>query len=219
MACANCPDAVTFTLRNKVRATLDSVRSIKSLTDAFSRALREIAGLAFLDIEALLNAIPDIPVIDFTDILAYLTCPLTPLAIAVDDISEFEDVNPNAQLSTFKSLAKAEIDEARRAYEDTIRTSDFRQVINIARNYANELVRARFNEAAFAEGLLIAATVLGVCGEDEYQEGPYQDFANEVQGFSLTGGIPSDLDPNAAAIVQRLVQSEEKFRLAAAALV
>ena len=216
-SCGTCPDAVTFTLRRIVQDQLDNVRSIKSLTDALSRALQDIAGLADLDITGLLDGIPDIPAIDFTDILGYLTCPLTPLALALD-LSQIQALDPTVQLQKLKRLAQSEIEQARATFEDALTASPYRQLINIARRFATEITRIRFDEVRFAEAVLISATVLAVCGTDEYQDGPYQDFANEVQDFSFVGGVPADLETNVAAIVQKLVQSELKFKAAAAAL-
>jgi len=66
---------------------------------------------------------------------------------------------------------------------------------------------------------VISATVLAVCGETEYTEGPYLEFANELTGFSLTGGIPTGIDANVAALLQRLIEAEVRFKAAALALV
>lgn len=217
MACGTCPDAVTFTLRRLVQDQLDNVRSIKSLTDSLNRALQDIASLADFDIQSLLDNIPAVPSIDFTDILGYLTCPLTPLALALD-LTQIQALDPVVQLQKLKRLAQAEIEQARRAFEDALNASPFNQLIRIAQRFAAEITRIRFDEIRFAEAVLITATVLAVCGEDEYVEGPYQDFANEVQDFSFVGGVPADLDNNVATIVQKLVQSELNFKAAAAAL-
>lgn len=216
-SCGTCPDAVTFTLRRIVQEQLDNVRSIKSLTDSLSRALQDIAGLADLDIQGLLDGIPEIPTIDFTEILGYLTCPLTPLALALD-ITQIQALDPNVQLQKLKRLAQSSIEQARAAFETALDESPFRQLINIARRFATEITRIRFDEIRFAEAVLVSATVLAVCGTGEYEAGPYLEFANEVQDFSFVGGVPADLDANVAAIVQKLVQSELKFKAAAAAL-
>ena len=212
MACGTCPDAVTFTLRNIVQQELDKVRAIKNKTNLFSRALQDIAALADDAINSALQAIPTIPTIDFTDILGYLTCPLTPLALALGDLSELTDLDPQTQLRRLMNLFKSTIDRARRNYEDALSAADTNQLIGLARKYANEFVRLRFDPVTFSQAILISATVFAVCGLDEYTEGPYLDFANEIQGFSLVGGLPADLDNNVAAIVQKLIGAEQVFK-------
>lgn len=219
MACGTCPDAVTFTLRSKVEIALDQVRSIKELSFNYNRALQDVAGLAEGVVASIAAAIPDVPGLDFGDILGYLTCPLTPLALALGNLNEFTELDPRVQLARLRGLIRAEIEYARRGFEDALAQIDFRNVVDIARKYVNEFLRIRFDAVAFAEAVVITATVYAVCGEDEYVEGPYLDFANEVQDFSLTGGVPSSLDVNVAAIVQRLLEAETKFTALQASLV
>lgn len=218
MACGTCPDSVTFTLRNKVDLALQQVLAISGLADVFNRALQDVAGLAVSDVGALVDAIPVIGIPDFSEILGFLTCPLTPFALLLGDLTEFTELDPNVQLGRLKSLSKATIDKARLDYEDGIKGSDYRQVINLARSYSNQITRIRFDAVSFAEAVLITAIVLAVCGEDEYTEGPYQDFANAISGFSLTGGVPASLDVNVASLLQSLVLGETKFQLSQLAL-
>ena len=219
MSCESCPDGVTFTLRDIVQAELDKVRAIKSLSNVVSRALQDVADLAITTIDVALDAIPVLPGLDFTELFEYLTCPLTPLALAVDFDGTFAQLDPTVQLQRFKSLGKALLNKARRDYELLLKTSDYHQVINLARKYANEFTRMKFDAVSFAKAIVISATVLAVCGEGEYTEGPYQDFANEITNFSLTGGIPSDIDGNVAALLQRLIEAEVRFKASALALI
>lgn len=218
MACG-CPDAVVFALRGRVQSALDQVRAIIDLSTFLNRALEEIAGIAADALDGILPSIPSVPAIDFSDILSYLSCPLTPLALALGDLEELTALDSNVQLRKLRTLAKSSIDQARQDYEDALDAAPERQVIGLLRKYVNEITRVRFDETVFAEAVLIAASVLSLCGEEEYQEGPYQDFANNVQGFSMTGGVPSSLDPNVGAAVQRLLVAEAQFKAAAAALV
>lgn len=218
VACGTCPDSVTFTLRNIVQGELDKVRGIKNKTQLFSRALSDVAALADDSINAAQVSIPTVPQIDFTDILGYLACPLTPLALAVDDLSALTALDPQTQLRRLMNLGKAEIDKSRRDYEDLLDAADTNQLIGLARKYANEFVRVRFDSGTFAKAILIASTVLAVCGTAEYTDGPYLDFANEIDGFSLVGGLPADLDNNVATIVQKLVSAEVTFKAQVQAL-
>ena len=219
MACENCPDAVTFTLRDIVQTELDKVQALKNLSTVVSRALQDVAALAIETVDAALELIPTLPGLNFSEILGYLTCPLTPLALAVDFEQFASALDPTVQLQRIKSLGRASLNASRRAYEDFLAASDFRQVIGLARRYSGEFTRIKFDAVSFAKAIVISATVLAVCGQTEYQEGPYQEFANELTTFSLTGGIPSGIDVNVAALLQRLIEAETRFKLAALALV
>ena len=216
--CANCPDAVIVVLRNIVQAELDKVRSRKNITSLFSRALTDLAGLADAAVLAALNAIPTVTLIDFSDIIAYLTCPLTPLALGLDDTGALTSLDPRVQLRRLQNLFKAQIDKARRDFEDFLDAASTNQIIALARRYANELVRQRFDPVSFAKAILVSSTVLSVCGLTEYQAGPYQAFANEIVDFSLVGGVPANLDNNVAALVQKLVSAEAAFKAQLAAI-
>lgn len=218
MACSNCPDAVTFTLRDIVQTELDNIRSIKNLSTSISRALQDVAQLAVDTVERAIDLIPVLPGLDFTEILGYLTCPLTPLALAVDFEQFASALDPTVQLQRLKALGRSVLNNARREFEAFLAASDYRQIIGIARKFANEFLRIRFNPASFAKAVVISATVLAVCGQEEYEAGPYLEFANELTNFSLTGPIPSGLDVNVSALLQRLIEAETRFKTAALAL-
>lgn len=218
-ACAGCPDSVTYTLRDVVQIELDKVRAIKNLSTVVSRALQDVAGLAIDAVDAALDLIPTLPGLDFSEILGYLTCPLLPLALAID-FEEFSSIlDPTVQLQRIKQLGRASLNNARRAFEDFLDASDFKQVIGLARRYAGEFTRIKFDATSFAKAIVISATVLAVCGEEEYAAGPYLEFANELVGFSLTGGVPTGIDVNVAALLQRLIEAETRFKAAALALI
>lgn len=218
MACESCPDAVTFTLRDVVQTELDNIRSIKNLSTAISRALQDVAQLAVDTVERAIDLIPVLPGLDFSEIIGYLTCPLTPLALAVDFDQFASALDPTVQLQRLKALGRSVLNNARREFEAFLDASDYRQVIGIARKFANEFLRIRFNPASFAKAVVISATVLAVCGREEYEAGPYLEFANELTNFSLTGPIPSGLDVNVSALLQRLIEAETRFKTAALAL-
>ena len=219
MPCRTCPDAVIYTLRDIVQTELDKVRALKNLSTTVSRALQDVALLAIETVDAALNLIPTIPGLDFSEILGYLTCPLTPLALAVDFDQFASALDPTVQLQRLKSLARATLNATRREFEAFLDASDFRQVIGLARRYAGEFTRVKFDVVSFSKAIVISATVLAVCGEEEYTEGPYLEFANELTTFSLTAGIPSGIDSNVAVLLQKLIEAETRFKLAALALV
>lgn len=212
MACGTCPSAVTSILRRKVQAELGKFLAIARLTGLFNDAFGATAGIAVEDASFAVNAIPSPLPLSFLDLVQYLTCPLTPLALGIDGFTELTQLDPNAQLAKIKGLASGDIDDARRNYERTLDNSPNKKLISQGRKYEREMRRINFNAETFAEALLIAASVQAFCGQEEFTSGPYQQFALATDGFSFVGGVPSTLDNNLAALIQKLAQGEAKFK-------
>lgn len=211
MSSCGCPDAVIFHLRSRVQRELEKVRAIKRSTGLFDSATSEVIGLAGGDIDTAVGLIPAASPVDFLDLLAYLTCPLTPLAVGLG-ITDLQDLDPTIALNKVSELRGSEVESARSNYEGSLRRSTNANLIKIARKYVSELLRIRFDANTFAEAVLISATVLAVCGTSEYNSGPYAAFALEIQDFSFQNGVPSTLSQNAAAVVQKLLRAEQKFK-------
>ena len=214
MACPGCPDAVTQTLRDKVQRELDKLNAILAMSNIFSDSINAAAANAFAAIDDAVAAIPNpVGVGSFLDILGYVTCPLTPLALGLDGLSDLTDTDPNTQLKKLRALGEGEISAARRAYERTLNIDPHAAVVRQIRKYEQQLRNITFDAASFAEATLIAATVFVVCGQEEFNEGPFNAFAIASQGFSFTAGVPSTLDTNIALTVSRLAEGEAKFAL------
>lgn len=217
MACTACPDAVTQTLRQRVNAELNKLDAIISTTRLFNDAFGTIAGVAVAVVEAAVNAIPLPFGLSFADVLAYLTCPLTPLALGIGE--DFTQLDPDTQLKKVKGLGSGEIATARRSYETALNSSPHSKLIRQCRRYEQNLRRQQFSQDSFAEALVICASVQMTCGQEEFEEGPFQRYATLAQGFGFNGGVPSSLDQNLAAMVQRLQQGETKFAALRATMV
>jgi hypothetical protein len=163
------------------------------------------------DIDSALATIPTASPLNYLDLVQYLTCPLTPLALGLS-ITDISALDPTIALNKVKGLRSGEIEHARSNYEGVLSSSANSGLIRIARKYVNELLRLQFNSSSFTEAVIISATVLATCGTDEYTAGPYAAFANAVTDFSFQNGVPTGLDQNAAAIVQKLLSAEAKFK-------
>lgn len=211
MSCGTCPDAVTATLRRKVQVELDKLRSITRLTSFFNDAFGETAGVGVSDVDAAVASIPTPTPLNFLGILQYVTCPLTPLALGLG-IGDLAGLDPNTQLQKVKALSTGNIDTARSNYEKSLGNSVNAKLISQARKYEREMRRLQFNPESFAEALVISASVFVVCGQEEFVSGPFQAFATLANDFSFTGGVPSTLDQNLAALIQKLTQAEAKFK-------
>lgn len=211
MACGTCPVEVTAILRAKVQIELDKLAAILESTGLFNRAFGVNAQYGVADADAALGLIPDPVSLNLLNLLNYLTCPLTPLAIGVAGIEVLTDQDPTAVFARLKALTTGKIDSARRSYENALSSSSNNKLIEAARKYLTNMLRVRFDAASFAEAVVIAASVQVICGDSEFLEGPYQRFAQLANGFGFTGGVPNTLDQNLAALIQRLQRAEEKF--------
>lgn len=210
MACGTCPDEVISVLRTRVRRELDKLVAIIRMTAFFNDALGAIAGIGVSAVNAAVNAIP-LPVsLDFLSLLGYVTCPLTPLALGLDEISDLTNGDLNTQLKAVQSLGVGTIDKSRRAYEQTLNDSPSAKLIRQSRKYERSLRQISFNAISFAEAVLITATVQSVCDDDEFDD-VFEAFAIASQDFSFVGGVPATLDNNLAAMIQQLGNGELKF--------
>lgn len=210
MACQNCPDEVISVLRTRVRQELDKLTAITRMTSFFNDALGDIAGIGVSAVIAAVNAIPSPLSLNFLNILEYVTCPLTPLALGVDAIADVIGGDLNTQLKAVQSLGIGTIDKSRRAYEQTLNDSPSAKLIRQSRKYERSLRQLSFNAASFAEAVLITATVQSVCDDDEFDD-IFGDFAVLSADFNFVGGVPGTLDTNLAAMIQRLGAGEAKF--------
>lgn len=211
MTCG-CPDAVTASLRRTVQTELDKAKAMLRKTGLFNAAVGDSVGAVGADLDQANSEIPlPLDLDDPASLLSYLTCPLTPLALGFQSAGDLTSLDQTALVTKVKGLTKGELDQARKNYDVQLDASSNAKLIKIARTYVKELLRLDFNQATFAQAVLITAVVQDLC-PDEYEEGPYQDFANVASQISFTGGVPSGLSPNASAIVAKLLIAEQKFK-------
>lgn len=219
MACI-CPTAVTATLRRIVQAELEKARAILAKTGLFNAAVGDSVGTVGADIDAAIGDIPDPLALDSAGIASYLTCPLTPLALGLQSAGDVAALDQTVLAKKLKGLSKGEVDQARANFDVSMESSANAKLIEIARSYTKDMLRLDFTPSTFEQALLITATVQQLCPDDEYLEGPYQDFAiiSSQISFDASTGVPTGLDTNAAAIVQKLLRAEEKLEALRASL-
>lgn len=210
MSCGTCPDAVISVLRTRVRAELNKLVAVTRMTSFFNDALGDVAGIGVTDVGNAVDAIPSPVSTNFLDLLGFVTCPLTPLALGLGAISDLTDGDLNTQLKAVQSLGTGTIDKARREYEQTLSNSPNSKLIGQCRKYDRQLRQIGFDALSFAEAVLITATVQSVCDDDEFDD-IFEDFAVLSVDFSFVGGVPGTLDNNLAAMIQRLGAGEAKF--------
>ena len=180
------------------------------MTSFFNDAIGDVAGIGAEDVGNAVSAIPSPVSTNFLEILGYITCPLTPLALGLGGISDLTDGDLNSQLKALQGLQVGTIDKARREYEQTLDNSPNSKLIRQSRKYERSLRQIGFNAQSFAEAVLITATVQSVCDEQEFDD-IFGNFAVLSVDFSFVGGVPGTLDTNLAAMIQRLGAGEAKF--------
>lgn len=208
MVC-NCPDAVIAVLDKAVRVELDKLQGILSLSSAFDRALSGVAGVAIDQVRTAVDLIPTLTGLNFADILQYLTCPLTPLALLID-FDAFKHLDPRIQIANLKAMFEHTIAEARKAYEEALSGSAQREIINIAKRFANEFARVRLDPVGLAKAVAISAAVFTLCPE-VYETRSFKRLADIAENFSLTSGLPTGLDDEVAELIGVLQLGEAKI--------
>jgi len=193
------------------------LRAVLRLTNFFNDAVGAIAGAVFDDVCAAVDAIP-LPVpTTFIDLLAYLTCPLTPLALINGDIASLIESDVNSQLKAVQNFNQGIIDRARRSYEDILGSSINAKLIDQIRKYDRQLRQLSFDPVSFAEAVVATAIVQSVCDDDEFDD-VFVDFAKLSDGFAFSGLVPTGLSTDAAAVLAKFSQGELKFKALRAAL-
>ena len=69
-------------VRRPVGDALQKVENLKKMTDIINDAISAIVGDAATDVDAVVTAIPDPPVLDLSYMVSILTCPLLPFPVA-----------------------------------------------------------------------------------------------------------------------------------------
>lgn len=210
MACGSCPPEVVSVLRTKVREELRKLRSVIRLTNFTNDSFGAVAGTGFEDVSSAVDGVPVATPLNFLDLVAYASCPLTPLALGLDGISDLIDGDANTQLKAAQSLGKGNIDRSRRSYEDVLGNSVNAKLIRQVRKYDRQLRQLGFNPLSFANAVVCTAVVQSVCDQDEFDD-IFSEFALLADGFSFTAGVPSSLDNNVAAVLAKLGEGEAKF--------
>ena len=219
--CATCPDPVKAVLRRRVAGDLARVRAVKYATTALNRALTELANKISDDLVALIAMVGNIPepVIDLSELIAWLTCPLLPIALLEDPSLKndlFHVLDPEIQKQKLKSMLKAYVEDLSRIYDEALRRLNSYDLIRLAKKYLDELRRIDLDAESFARSLIITATIAGLGVVDpgcavEYNAGPYAAFALETSTFVFTDLYPSGFDPQVAAVMDQLAEAERKL--------
>jgi hypothetical protein len=120
MSCKTCPDQITEVIAANVRETMARVQRIQRLTSIFQRILADIAG-AYFDVikrrlDELYALIPEPPIADLKFYQALVTCPLTPLAMAIEP-SLIALIDPRELIKKYKEAARLFLERVENYYD------------------------------------------------------------------------------------------------------
>jgi hypothetical protein len=219
--CATCPDPVKSVLRRRVNLDLQRVRAIKQMTTAVNRLVTELADKVTADLSLLIQLVGNIPepVIDISELINWLTCPLLPIAILEDQRvgqAAFDALDPAVQIQKLKSMLAAYVEDLNNIYRTALRALNSYDIIALLQKYLDELKRIDLDAESFARSVAITATVAGLGQADagcltEFNEGPYAEFAQEITTFSFTGLYPTGFNANVATVMNHLAEAERKL--------
>lgn len=191
-ACTNCPDYISAAVEAPVRFALGQIRTIKKRTRFMNDALvGKITGPYIAAVQTVVDAIPVPPVFDLAELLNTFTCPLTPVAIALDP-SLLVQLDPRTLWKRVQDTFLAYNATLVALYEGGLEAlPEGPDLVKIAKAYFEDLKRTEFDEETFAKAVAISAYVLAIC-PITHAAGVYAEFDAEITDFDLSGFIPID---------------------------
>lgn len=212
-ACDGCPDYIKAKVERPVSQALQQVKSVKKVINGFTSMTRDftedLVESMTVALDALVDAIPPPPTINVADIVGLITCPLLPLALAIDP-SVLAQLDPQKVVEMIKRSMKEYVDKLMNEYEDSKRALPTFPNLRVFDRFFKELKRLRVDTILIAQTTAACLYVRGVC-RDYYESGPFAEFMEEVSTFSVTGLIPSGLPDVVTPIMNKLNEGEAKL--------
>ena len=203
------PELHPSAVQQPVEDALGQVRAVKRRAQAVNTALKGIVGSAAADVAGIAALIPLPPILDLAEIVSVLACPLTPLALALD-ASILASLDPREVYGLVQKQIVLFTRGVIADYEAGLKGLGSFKVVGILKRFIEDLLRINLDAVLLAEATAIATFVQGTCPE-EFAAGPYQEFLDEITGFSLDGVVPSTLDSDVSAVVVQLQVGDGKI--------
>jgi len=216
--CSNCPPFIASAAAAPVQEGLSKLQNVKRMTRIINTAVTAVIGDVTADVEAIVDVIPDPPILDLSYMISLYTCPLVPIALAAD-LSIIQKLDPRQFARQIQAQMKSFITEIISDYKTALDTIEAGPLLRIAQNFLRDFKRLGFDAFFLAEIVVITTAVKAICPE-EYENGPYKEFDDAIVGFSLDGWLPNDLNAQVQPLLAQLQRAELKFqawRAAAAA--
>jgi hypothetical protein len=207
--CTDCPEYVKATVRAPVQLALDQLKSIIKLSDAVNEVLDSIASGIAAQVGLVVDAIPDPPLLDLSEITDLLTCPLTPIALFLNP-TDLAALDPRELFTRTQAILVDYIEQIISDYETALAALTDASVVAIAKRYFDDLKRIQLDAVNYGRAIGITAFVETTCPE-EFDLGPYAEFDALSSTITLDDLIPDSLGVNAKALMDELQRAENKF--------
>lgn len=214
--CSNCPAQVINVIAGQVSDILGRVERMQELTVNFNAAfLRTLTVTIQDDLNAWIAAIPLPPVIDLTSILAYLTCPLTPLALNIDPLL-LANMDPRQLYYLLVDEWNQTAIDVNAAYIQSTANLNSARLIQFAQLYMQELYQTMGDPFEFQLNLATAtgytAYISQVC-PDLYinPQYPFAAFTAAITDFTFNGLLPNGIDPAVLPVLNMVVEAETRI--------
>ncbi len=212
MSCSDCPIIVVETVAFTVRQVLAQVQALKALVDGYNSLLSAIADKIVDDLNGLVDLIPDPPLLDLPDIAAYLTCPLTPLAVANVLIAG----DPRTIAMELRRLASRANISIQADYLVSLRELTSSELVFIVQRFVREVYRVVGDITTFTRRYPLAlanCAYVRVACPTTYEDPryPFKALVEELTNWSFNGVLPSGIDPKAEAVCGLVARAELKL--------
>lgn len=199
-----------------VQAVLDKVNAMKYLTTTFDRLFVQVIVNIEDDLDAWIGRIPLPPAFDLSEILDYLVCPLTPIAINID-VSILQNLDPRLTYMKIAKQFEATVRDVIVAY--TIDTASLKSaaLIQLIQRYVREIQRAVGDQYQFAIDYpltlgyvtYIQQTCPEIYANPAY---PYMRFVAAISDWSFDGVLPSGISVSVKGTVDKVAEAETRIQ-------
>jgi hypothetical protein len=191
--CSYCPEPVLSTLREYITDTYKALRDVKKLATILKVAATSITAEALAALKIIVDAIPLPLVLNPIDILKYLTCPLTPLAIFIDP-TLINQIDPRTLIARIRAQLAAYVAEIEDNFEEALRKLSVWTTIKTIREFVKACFRGVLGSPLkILDALLICGLVQATCPK-VYEGSIFKDYMDIFTTFDTSSVFPLPSD-------------------------
>lgn len=204
-SCDGCPDYIKAAVAKPVSDALAQVRAVKFVVNGFNASVRqftdEVIASVTSGISVLVGELPNAPALAPGDIIGLLTCPITPIALALDP-AVLANLDPARVVELVKQSMSDYITELVKWWEDSLVALATWPSVKVFKQFFDDLRRVQLDTTLLVKATATSAAVRALC-IGFYETGPFEEFDEEMADFSVVGLIPSTVS---STVVDALVQ-------------
>ena len=191
--CSYCPEPVLSTLREYISEPYKAFRDVKKLSTILKVAATSLTTEALAALKIIVDAIPFPLVLNPIDILKYLTCPLTPLAITVDP-TLINQIDPRTLIAKIRSQLAAYVAEIEDNFEEALRKLEVWTTIKTVRDFIKACMRTILSRPrGLLDAVIVCGLVQATCPK-VYKDSVFNDFMDIFTTFDTSSVLPLPAD-------------------------